>query len=199
MVNWAIFFSSLPLIGWVTGILLIVLAGGFLYGLYRVLMAKDIKIKNFEACSEHIKREQYQAEGKNLLDNQTNNAHNLLKKIWIDLYQNGKNLYQITDSNELFILEDIAHLIEGKLNYDVKNDLTRNHIVEKSDIDLTKYSDAKAVGYYRAVLAMLYQYNIQLPNYDLPKIMDLISLDEYKRIFSEIYFAARKIAGGVNK
>ncbi|WP_318692254.1 hypothetical protein [Treponema sp.] len=158
-------------------------------------MAKDIKIKNFEATSENIKREQYHTEGKNLLDNQTNNAHNLLKKVWIDIYQTGKNMYQITDSNELFILEDVAHLIEGKLNYDVKNDLTRNHIIEKSDLDLTTYSDAKAVGYYRAVLAMLYQYNIQLPEYDLPKIMDKISLDEYKRIFSEIYFGARKIAG----
>lgn len=199
MTNWSIFFSSLPLIGWVTIILLIVLVGVIFYGIYRVLMAKDIKIKNFETTSENNKRELYQAEGKNLLDNQTNNAHNLLKKVWIDLYQNGKNLYQITDSNELFILEDIAHLVEGKLNYDVKNDLTRNHIVEKSDEDLTKYSDAKAAGYYRAVLAMLYQYNIQLPNYDLPKIMDLIPVEDYKRIFSEIYYSARKIAGGIKQ
>ncbi len=199
MTDWAIFFSSLPLIGWVTVILFIVLIGMIFYGIYRVLMAKDIKIKHFEATSEHIKREQYQAEGKNLLDNQTNNAHNLLKKIWIDLYQNGKNLYRINDMNELFILEDIAHLIEGRLNYDVKNDLTRNHIVEKTDEDLNKYSEAKAIGYYRAVLAMLYQYNIQLPNYDLPKIMDLIPIDDYRRIFSEIYFAARKIAGGVSQ
>lgn len=195
MTDWAIFFSSLPAIGWVTIILFIVLLALVFYGIYRILMAKDIKIKNFEATSENIKREQYHTEGKNLLDNQTNNAHNLLKKVWIDIYQTGKNMYQITDSNELFILEDVAHLIEGKLNYDVKNDLTRNHIIEKSDLDLTTYSDAKAVGYYRAVLAMLYQYNIQLPEYDLPKIMDKISLDEYKRIFSEIYFGARKIAG----
>lgn len=197
MTDWAIFFSSLPAIGWVTVILFIVLLALVFYGIYRILMAKDIKIKNFEATSENIKREQYHTEGKNLLDNQTNNAHNLLKKVWIDIYQTGKNMYQITDSNELFILEDVAHLIEGKLNYDVKNDLTRNHIIEKSDLDLTTYSDAKAVGYYRAVLAMLYQYNIQLPEYDLPKIMDKISLDEYKRIFSEIYFGARKIAGDV--
>lgn len=197
MTDWAIFFSSLPAIGWVTIILFIVLLALVFYGIYRILMAKDIKIKNFEATSENIKREQYHTEGKNLLDNQTNNAHNLLKKVWIDIYQTGKNMYQITDSNELFILEDVAHLIEGKLNYDVKNDLTRNHIIEKSDLDLTTYSDAKAVGYYRAVLAMLYQYNIQLPEYDLPKIMDKISLDEYKRIFSEIYFGARKIAGDV--
>lgn len=197
--DWECFFKSIPIIGWCVIVLVIVLMGGALWGLYRVVMAKDIKLKHFEVASENIKREQYQAEGKNLLDNQTNNAHNLLKKVWIDLYQNGKNLYQITNNNELFILEDIAHLIEGRLNYDVKNDLTRNHIVEKTDLDLTKYSDAKAIGYYRAVLAMLYQYNIQLPNYDLPKIMDLISLDEYKRIFSEIYFAARKIAGGVSQ
>ena len=197
--DWSTFFNSIPLAGWIALFLIIGLLGGMFYGLYRVLMLKDIRIKDFAATSENIKREAYQSEGKNLLDNQTNNAHNLLKKVWMDIYQCGKNLYQITDSNELFILEDIAHLIEGKLNYDVKNDLTRNHIIEKSELDLTKYSDAKAVGYYRAVLAMLYQYNIQLPEYDLPKIMDQIQIDDFKKIFIDIYFGARKIAGEMQK
>ena len=93
------------------------------------------------------------------------------------------------------MLEDIAHLIEGKLNYEVKNDLTRNHITEKDDLELQKYSDAKAVGYYRSVKANLYSYNVQLPQYDLPEILNEISIESYKMLFSELYFNARKIAG----
>lgn len=197
--KWSEFFSSLPLIGWVSLILIIIVLGGFLYGVYRIFMEKDIKIRNFEASSEDIKKEQYKAEGKVLLVNQTNNARNLIRKIWIDIYRNGIKLYGITDSTELFILEDIAHLIEGKINNEVKNDLTRNHIVEKTDEDLDKYSSAKAHGYYCAVLSMLYQYNIQLPKYDLPKIMDLSPAEDYRKLFSEIYYSARKIAGGGNK
>ena len=161
-----------------------------------IVKNRDIRMKNVEIVTKS-QRELYQTEGKNTLDNQTSNAHNLLKKIWIDLYDTGRKKFGITQTSELFILEDIAHLIEGKLNYEVKNDLTRNHITEKGDLELTKYSDAKAVGYYRSVKANLYAYNIQLPNYDLPEIMSDISLDEYKRLFSELYFNARKIAGGV--
>ena len=196
--NWEVFFSSIPTVGWLVVFMLVVLLGGVFVGLYRILMLKDLKIKDFEVSTEKEMKEQYKAEGKNLLDNQTANAHNLLKKVWIDLYKTGIELYDITDPNELFILEDIAHLIEGKLNYEVKNDLTRNHITTKTDLELSKYSDAKSVGYYRSVTAMLYQYNRQLPEYELPRIMDKISLDDFKRIFGEIYFGARKIAGGNN-
>lgn len=160
-----------------------------------IVKNRDIKLKDIEIVTRSQK-ELYRTEGKNTLDNQTSNAHNLLKKIWIDIYEIGRNKFNITNQAELFILEDIAHLIEGKLNYEVKNDLTRNHITEKDDLELTKYSDAKAVGYYRCVNANLYQYNIQLPNYELPLILKDISIDDYKRLFSELYFNARKIAGG---
>lgn len=162
-----------------------------------IVKNRDVRLKDIEIVTRS-QQELYRTEGKNALDNQTSNAHNLLKKIWIDIYDTGRKKFKITDQSELFILEDIAHLIEGKLNYEVKNDLTRNHITEKSDLELTKYSDAKATGYYRAVKANLYSYNIQLPKYDLAEILDNIPLDEYKRIFSELYFNARKIAGGVS-
>ena len=160
-----------------------------------IVKNRDIRLKDIEIVTKSQK-ELYRTEGKNTLDNQTSNAHNLLKKVWLDIFEIGRKMFKITDQSELFILEDIAHLIEGKLNYEVKNDLTRNHITEKGDLELAKYSDAKAVGYYQSVKANLYQYNIQLPNYDLPEIMSAITLDEFKRIFSEIYFNARKIAGG---
>ena len=162
--------------------------------MFWIVKNRDVKLKDIEIVTKS-QRELYRTEGKNTLDNQTSNAHNLLKKIWIDIFDTGRTKFNITDQIELFVLEDIAHLIEGKLNYEVKNDLTRNHITEKSDMELTLYSDAKATGYYRSVKASLYTYNVQLPKYDLPQILDSISIDEYKKLFNELYFNARKIAG----
>lgn len=160
-----------------------------------IIKNKDIKLKHVEIVSK-TEKEYLKAEGKNTLDNQTSNAHNLLKKIWIDLYETGRKKFNIIDPTEKYLLEDIAHIIEGKLNYEVKNDLTRNHITEKNDVELSKYSEAKAAGYYRSVKANLYNFNAQLPMYDLPLILDDISYDDFKDVFSEIYFSARKIAGG---
>ena len=192
--NWAEFFKNMPIVGWCAIFLLIAVIGIGFFLIYRLAMTKDIRLKNIE-LTEKAKKELYHTEGKNMLDNQTANAHNLLKKVWIDIFETGKRIFNITDRQELFLLEDISRLIEGKLNYEVKNDLTRNHITEKGDLELQKYSDAKAVGYYHAVKANLYTYNMQLPNYNLPDIMNNITLDDYKRVFSAIYFNARKIAG----
>ena len=179
------------------GLLLIIafLAAAVIIIMFWIVKNRDIRLKDIEIVNKS-QRELYQTEGKNTLDNQTSNAHNLLKKIWIDLYEVGRKKFKITEQTELFILEDIAHLIEGKLNYEVKNDLTRNHITEKTEIELLKYSDAKATGYYRSVKANLYSYSIQLPRYDLSEIMNDISIDDYKQLFIELYSNAKKIAGG---
>ncbi len=189
---------KMPAIGWVVvgifGCLVVILTGMIFYGVYAIVQTKDVRLKNFEIASK-TQKELYQTEGKNVLENQSTNAHNLLKKTWMDIFETGRRIFNITNQMELFLLEDIAHLIENRLNYETRNDLTRNHITEKSDLELTKYSDSKAAGYYAAVCAELYRLNIQLPNYDLPEIMKHISLDEYKRLFGEIYFSARKIAG----
>jgi len=199
--EWASFFQSMPTLGWIAVILLIGVIGFSIFIFYCLLKNKDIKIKNIELMekADYSQKELHQTEGKNLLDNQTSNAHNLLKKIWINLYEVGRKKFDITDQTELFILEDISKLIEGKLNYEVKNDLTRNHITEKDDIELARYSEAKAVGYYHSVKASLFTYNIQLPNYDLPLILNDISVEDYKSLFAEIYFNARKIAGGYRR
>lgn len=189
---------KMPVIGWVVvgifGCLVVILTGMIFYGVYAIVQTKDVRLKNFEIASK-TQKELYQTEGKNVLENQSTNAHNLLKKTWMDIFETGRRIFNITNQMELFLLEDIAHLIENRLNYETRNDLTRNHITEKSDLELTKYSDSKAAGYYAAVCAELYRLNIQLPDYDLPEIMKHISLDEYKRLFGEIYFSARKIAG----
>lgn len=187
--------AGLPPEFYICALLIIaIIAAALVVALFYIIKNKDIKLKDIEIV-EKSKKELYQTEGKNMLDNQTSNAHHLLKKVWLDIYDIGRKKFSITDPPELFILEDIAHLIEGKLNYEIKNDLTRNHITEKGDLELAKYAEAKASGYYRSIRANLFSYNSQLPKYDLPEIMDEISIDDYKRLFSEIYFNARKIAG----
>ena len=64
---------------------------------FYIVKNKDIKIKNVELITK-TQKELYQTEGKNTLDNQTSTAHNLLKKIWIDIFETGiynfKNNYK---------------------------------------------------------------------------------------------------------
>lgn len=187
--------STLAQIPAVWGIVYMVVTAVIMF-LFWVFKTKNIKIKDFEII-EKTQKEFYRAEGKSTLDNQSCNAHNILKKIWIKIYEIGKIKFAIENRTELYLLEDIARLIEGKLNYEVKNDLTKNHITEKDEIELTLYSDAKASGYYQCVKSLLYQYNVQLPVYNLPEIMEEIPLDEFKKIFIEIYTSAKKIAGGI--
>lgn len=177
----------------VWGILYMVVTAGVML-LVWVLKNKNIKFKDFEIV-EKTQKELYRAEGKNTLDNQSNNAHNILKKVLIRLYDIGKKMFDITDQTELFLLEDISKIIESKLNYEVKNDLVKNHITEKDDTQLTMYSEAKATGYYHSVTAMLYAMNVQLPKYNLPDIMNEFTLAEFNSIFKQIYFSAKNIAG----
>jgi hypothetical protein len=186
--------NTLAQIPAVWGIVYMVVTAAIMF-LFWVFKTKNIKIKDFEII-EKTQKELYRTEGKNTLDNQSCNAHNILKKVLINIYDIGKNMFNIQDQTELFLLEDISRIIESKLNYEVKNDLTKNHITEKDDLELTLYSEAKASGYYQSVTAMLYAMNVQLPNYDLPEIMNEFSLGDFNSIFKEIYFSAKKIAGG---
>lgn len=162
--------------------------------LYKTLKSHSLKFKDIELLARDGQKVIYREEGKNILDNQCANAHNLLKKIRVDIIEKGKKEFGIVEAEELFLLEDIARLIECKINYEVKCDLTRNHISEKGDLELTKYAEAKAIGYCRAVQTGLYDFNVQLPRYNLPDLMKYVTQDEYKKLFEEIYFTARKIA-----
>lgn len=186
--------SNLSQIPAVWGILYMLVTAGVVL-LFWLFKTKNIKFKDFEII-EKEQKEKYRSEGKNTLDNQSCNAHNILKKVLINIYDIGKNMFNIQDQTELFLLEDISRIIESKLNYEVKNDLTKNHITEKDDLELTLYSEAKALGYYQSVTAMLYAMNVQLPNYNLPEIMNEFSLGDFNSIFKEIYFSAKKIVGG---
>lgn len=193
--NWENIFITMPVFGWICILFIIAIVALTIFEVFRLLEKKEIKLKNIELVSKSQK-ELYKTEGSNLLENQNANAHNLLKKVWIDIYETGRKIFAITDTQELFLLEDISKLIEAKLNYEVRKDLARNHISTKESIELNRYSDAKAEGYYRMVKANLYAYNVQLPKYELPSILNHISVEDFKKIFEDIYFSARKIAGG---
>ena len=194
--DWANFINNLPTIAWIVAIMIICVIAFAFYSLYNLLLNKDVKIHNIELKALQNGNEVQQSIGKNLLDNQTSNAHDLLEQVWIDIYEKGKQKFKLANKKDLFLLEDIAHLIENSLNNSVKGDLTRNHIVEKDDAEIERYSNAKATGYHKSVKAMLYRYNEQLPFCSLPDVMDDIPISDYKQIFREIYVNAREIAGG---
>jgi hypothetical protein len=194
-------FSSIPTIGWISFIILGILCSAVII-LAIVLICNVLKNKNIkskfielnEPIREEIK-ERYIAEGKDLIDNQSQVAKLMLKIARIKLYETGLKLFDMKDEKDKTILEMITYRISDRLNYELKNDFTRNHIVNKSNYELEQYANAKAKAYYRLVTEKLYMFNSKLPDYDLPKIMEHLSFDEAKQLFTEIYFSGRDIVG----
>lgn len=190
-------FSSIPTIGWIAIIIIgILLAAVLSFAIY-VISKKNVKSK-FVELNEPIReeiKERYIAEGKDLVDNQSQVAKLMLKIARISIYETGLKLFNIQDEKDKIILEMITYRISDRLNYELKNDFTRNHILNKSNYELELYANAKAKAYYRLVKEKLYMFNQKLPNYDLPKIMDEISFDDTKKLFTDIYFSGRDIAG----
>ncbi|MBO4640907.1 MAG: hypothetical protein J5710_14240 [Treponema sp.] len=194
-------FSSIPTIGWITFIIIGILLAAVIV-LVVVLICNVLKNKNIkskfiefnEPIREEIK-ERYIAEGKDLIDNQSQVAKLMLKVARIRIFEEGMKLFKITDDKDKTILEMITYRISDRLNYEIKNDFTRNHIVNKSNYELEQYANAKSKAYYRLITEKLYLFNEKLPNYELPKIMDNISFDDAKKLFTDIYFSGRDIAG----
>lgn len=194
-------FSSIPTIGWISFIILGILCSAVII-LAVVLICNVLKNKNIkskfielnEPIREEIK-ERYIAEGKDLIDNQSQVAKLMLKIARIKLYETGLKLFNMKDEKDKTILEMITYRISDRLNYELKNDFTRNHIVNKSNYELEQYANAKAKAYYRLVTEKLYMFNSKLPDYELPKIMEHLSFDDAKQLFTEIYFSGRDIVG----
>lgn len=195
--------ALIPKIGWITililGFLTVFLLGFLIYSMFNFFQKKNLKTQLFELTDGNKQQQQireiYIAEGKDQLDNQCQVAKQLIKKIRIKLYSTGLDLFKITDTKEIEILELITYRISDRLNYDVRNDLTRNHISKKTDSELKIYSDAKATGYYWMIYDRLYNLNSKLPDYNLPSILDKIPISEFESVFYDIYFSARSIAG----
>ena len=193
--------GSISNTGWfaiiILGLIIAVMFTIAVYCIMYILLKKNFKTQLFELSDapKQQQREMYIAEGKDQLDNQSQVAKQLLKKVRIRLYESGVELFKIEDTKDLDILELITYRITDRLNYDVRNDLTRNHITKKSDEELKEYSNAKAKVYYYMMYDRLYNMNPRLPEYNLPKILDNIPESEIKSIFYEIYHSARSIAG----
>lgn len=190
-------FSSIPTVGWIAVIIIgIAICAVIVFALY-VISKKNIKSK-FVELNEPIReeiKERYIAEGKDLIDNQSQVAKLMLKVARIKLYETGIKLFNITDEKDKTILEMITYRISDRLNYELKNDFTRNHIVNKSNYELEQYANAKSKAYYRLITEKFYMFNPKLPDYDLPKIMEQVSFDDTKKLFTDIYFSGRDIAG----
>ena len=186
--------QHLPPAGWAAGFALIAMLGCFLFGIYRLLVKKEVKLGKVEIVTPQAKKA-VEAASRDLFENQMANASNLLSKVWIDIYETGIRIFEITDEKERWLLNDIAHLIDYKLQYAIHLDILRNHIQAKGEIDLKRYSDAKAEGYRRLARTFLHKYGEQLPRYPLASILDHMPQEEFKRVFEEIYFSARSIAG----
>lgn len=189
--------SQIPTLGWIVilvfGFMIMLLAGAVIGVIFYVVKNRDIKSKYFD-CSTPEKREMYMAEGKDLLDNQCHVAKQLLKELRIKLFVIGKNKFNL-DQKDQDILELITYRITDRLNYDMKNDLTRNHITKKSDKDLISYSDSKAEAYIMQIKDRLFMLNSKLHSCDLPSIMDDIPESWFKDFYRKIYFSCRDIAG----
>ena len=76
-------------------LLAVFLASIILIGFW-IVKNRDVKLKDIEIVT-NSQKELFKTEGKNTLDNQTNNAHHLLKKVWIDIYDAGRKKFNITD------------------------------------------------------------------------------------------------------
>ena len=190
-------FSTIPTIGWISVIIIGILLAAVLFYALSIIAKKNLKSKIIELnepIREEIK-ERYIAEGKDIVDNQSQVAKLMLKVARIKIYETGLELFKIKDEKDKTILEMITYRISDRLNYELKNDFTRNHIVNKTNYELEQYANAKAKAYYRLVTEKLYMFNEKLPDYNLPKIMDNISFEEAKKLFTDIYFSGREIVG----
>lgn len=199
-------FSKIPTFGWVTllilGVILLVVVALAIFGVLYAVLRKNFKTKFFELTEipkeeqKRTQREMYLAEGKDQLENQCHVAKQLLKELRIKIYTTGNKIFELSDRKDSEILELISYRIVDRLNYDIRNDLTRNHITKKTETELREYSDAKAKGYFYMVKDRLFIFNGKLPEIDLSKIMHTITLKDFENIFYDIYSAARNIAGG---
>jgi hypothetical protein len=192
--------NSIPSTGWVVigliSMVVLVVLMLIICGVFILLWKKNIKTKFFEI--NEIKpeiKERYIAEGKDLVDNQSQVAKLLIKGWRAKLYEIGLRELNITNQSDKIIFELITYRISDRLNYELKNDFTRNHITSKSNAELDQYTSAKSKAYYALVRERLYIFNDKLPQYNLPDIMTKISYDETKDFFGEIYKSARDIAG----
>lgn len=193
-------FSGISNLGWVVIMILGIAVIGTVIAVSLILRNRNVKTKFFEISHEEheaTKKEIAMAEGKDQLDNQCQVAKQILKELRMRLYETGVSTFKFQDEKDLNILELITYRIIDRMNYDIKNDLTRNHITKKTTIELEQYTRAKARGYFSMMQDRLYVYNRYLPEQNLPEIMERIPRTDVETILKDVYFSARRITGGL--
>lgn len=192
--------ADIPTAGWVTAAIVAVLAfillSGIIAGVFLIVWKKNIRTKFFEVSGEIRPevREKYIAEGKDLLDNQSQVAKLILKSLRTRLYEQGLQLFNLRGKDKI-ILDLITYRIIDRVNAEIKDDFRRNHLANKSDPELEKYADAKANAYYNLIRDKLFFHNDKIPQCDLPSILSSIPAGEVRGIFRDIYTSGRAMAG----
>lgn len=193
-------FANMPKIFWVCVIILSFLATILIFFIVQtianILTKKNLKTKLLD-LTEPVKpeiKEKYIAEGKDLIDNQSQVTKLMLKSGRIRIYQTGLSEFNFKSTQEKIIFELLTFRLQDRINYEVKNDLTRNHITNKTDFELEQYSRSKSKAYYSLIKEKLFLYQEKLPGYDLPIILEKFSQEEFFKFFKDIYFSARGLA-----
>lgn len=198
--------QALPAAGWAAVFCLIALTAAVLFGCYRIILKKEVRLKNMEISSrkelkedrEEIKElasEAARHEASDLISSQYSTSLNLLQKLRLDIYEAGTRHLDLPDKRDQLILLDIAWIIEARIAREVLLDLVRNHIAGKEGETLAEYSRAKADGYWRRIKTDLFSFAPQLPGADLPSIMDHVRQEDFRELFEEVYSSALRIAG----
>ena len=198
--------QALPAAGWAAVFCLLALAAAVLFGCYRILLKKEVRLKNMEIFSrkelkedkEEIKvlaAESARHEASDLISSQYSTSLNLLQKLRLDIYEAGTRRLGLSDKKDQLILLDIAWIVEARIAREVLLDLVRNHIAGKDGTALAEYSKAKADGYWRRIKTDLFSFAPQLPGVDLPSLMDHVRQEDFRELFEEVYSSALRIAG----
>lgn len=171
---------------------IIVVVALIVVGLALILKNKDIKLKSF-SISE---KEQLQAEGRELSDNQMRTAKIHIGSIRVLLRDEVDKEFTDIKPLELAYLDLLINKITDNLLEQFRIDLVRNHIVKKTEEELKVYTQAKAQTYYTKIKLFLDDYNYNIPRFDLKKIVDVIPYQKFYNIYYTSYLSAKQLSVG---
>lgn len=173
---------------------------------FLLLLKRDVRLKGLEVRAreerEHLAEELMEERERTaqcditaLISTQHSFAGGLLRRLGTWICESGRRQLPGLDRRDVFLLENIARLVENAVSHEVLLDLVRNHLAAKSEEELRLYSDAKAEGYWELAKAELRGHSSQLDGADLAALMDGIPQKEFKALLWDVYSGARRIAG----
>lgn len=160
--------------------------------LLQVIRTKDIKTPVFSIAA----KEQIQAEGRELSDNQMRTAKIHIGSIRVLLREEVDRQFTDMSPLQLAYMDLLIGKITDNLLEQFRIDLVRNHIVKKSEDELKVYTQAKAQTYYTKIKVYLDDYNYNIPAYDFKKIVDVIPFQKFYNIYYTSYLSAKQLSVG---